>query len=76
MSLRALDFDEAATHIADDDFDVLLTDLDLGDGRSGLELLPLLQGSSAAARPALVISAYGSREDRDKSRRAGSRTTS
>ena len=44
--LACSNFDEAATHVGGDGFDVLLTDLDLGGGRSGLELMPLMQRSS------------------------------
>ena len=65
-------FDAARRDIRAGGFDVLLSDLDLGDGRSALDLLRLLRAERHGPRiPAIVLSAYGSVEDRQASRAAG-----
>ena len=62
---------DAARRIAAGDFDVLLSDLALDGGHRADELLDILQRSSAAAAPALVLSAHGSHHDRVASARNG-----
>lgn len=62
---------EAARRIAAGDFDVLLSDLALDGGHRADELLDILHRSSAAAAPALVLSAHGSHHDRAASARNG-----
>lgn len=67
-----LDFEAAAARVPRGGFDLLLCDLDLGRGRSGLDLLALLRAAPvSAAIPAVALSAYGSVEDRRASRQAG-----
>jgi signal transduction histidine kinase/ActR/RegA family two-component response regulator len=67
-----LDFDAAAKRVAEGGFDLLLCDLDLGNGRNGAELLPLMAAApGGAAIAAVALSAYGSAEDRRASARAG-----
>jgi signal transduction histidine kinase/ActR/RegA family two-component response regulator len=63
-------FDAARTRIAAGAFDVLLSDLNLGHGRTALELMALLHAHGSAT-PALVLSAYGTIEDRKASLQAG-----
>ena len=62
---------DAARRIAAGDFDVLLSDLALDGGHRADELLDVLDRSSAAAAPALVLSAHGSHHDRAASARNG-----
>jgi len=62
---------EAARCVAAGGFDVLLSDLALDCGHRADELLDLLHRSSAAAAPALVLSAHGSHHDRVASARNG-----
>ena len=62
---------DAARRIAAGDFDVLLSDLALDGGHRADELLDVLHRSSAAAAPALVLSAHGSHHDRAASARSG-----
>jgi signal transduction histidine kinase len=61
---------QACAAIAAGRFDVMLTDLRLDDGRSGLELMPLLRARGRRV-PALIISAFGTDADRAASRAAG-----
>lgn len=68
----ALSFDEARQHIGQGGFDVFLSDLNLGGGRTALELIPLLPRSAQGrALPAIVLSAYGTQEDVEASMQAG-----
>lgn len=68
----ALSFDQAREALARGGFDVLLSDLDLGEGHTALELLPLLRATPGGADvPAIVLSAYGTRDDLAQSTRAG-----
>jgi DNA-binding response OmpR family regulator len=62
---------EAARRVAAGGFDVLLSDLALDGGHRADELLDVLHRSSAAAAPALVLSAHGSHHDRVASARNG-----
>jgi len=65
-------FEAACDRICRGDFDVLLSDLKLDAGHSGLELMPLLRASpGGAAIPALIVSAFGSQAHRDASLHAG-----
>jgi signal transduction histidine kinase len=67
-----LSYHEAARRITGDTFDLLLSDLNLGGGHTALDLLSLLHGQPHGKDvPALVLSAYGSAEDRKTSERAG-----
>lgn len=67
-----LSFESASERIAAGGYDVLLSDLNLGAGRTALDLIGLLRTTPAGrAVPALVLSAYGRVEDRQASRRAG-----
>ena len=67
-----LSFDEARQRILAGGFDVLLSDLNLGQGRSALDLLGFLRGlAHGRSVPAIVLSAYGSPEDQRQSRVAG-----
>lgn len=67
-----LDVAAARERILAGGFDVLLSDLDLGAGQSALDLIDLMRNlPSSRAIPALVLSAYGSQEDRRASRIAG-----
>ena len=67
-----LTFAAASARIQKGGFDVLLCDLNLGDGHDALELLAILRRSPGGAHvPAVVLSAYGGTEDRDATRRAG-----
>ena len=61
----------AAARIARGEFDVLLSDLALDGGHRADELLDVLRRSTAAAAPALVLSAHGSHGDRAASARSG-----
>ena len=68
-------FEEARRRLAQgplDDIDVLLSDLRLDHGRSGLELLPVLRAREGGARvPAVIVSAFGSEAHRSASLAAG-----
>jgi signal transduction histidine kinase len=67
-----LSFAAASARIPKGGFDVLLCDLNLGDGHDALELLAILRRSPDGAHvPAVVLSAYSGAEDRDATRRAG-----
>jgi signal transduction histidine kinase len=67
-----LSFDEARRRVAEGGFDVLLSDLNLDNNRSGNELLRFLRGLPHGKElPALLLSAYGSEEERRISREAG-----
>jgi CheY-like chemotaxis protein len=65
-------FESARDRILAGGFDVLLSDLNLGDGRTAFELIEVLRATPhSRAVPALVLSAYGSQENRNASLRAG-----
>jgi signal transduction histidine kinase len=65
-------FAQAAARIPKGGFDILLSDLNLGDGHDALELLTILRRSPGGAHiPAVVLSAYGGAEDRQRTRQAG-----
>ncbi|UUX96986.1 hybrid sensor histidine kinase/response regulator [Aquabacterium sp. J223] len=65
-------FDEALPAVRAGGFDLLLTDLQLDAGRTGFELLRALQEHPGRERPpALVLSAFGSAEDRAATAAAG-----
>ena len=65
-------YDEARDCIAAGGFDVLLSDMNLGGGRSAVELLAWLREQPHGGPvPALVLSAYGSAQDKQASRDAG-----
>jgi len=67
-----LEFETAAARVATGGFDVLLSDLNLGDGHTALELIGILRGSPAQHHvPAIVLSAYGGISDRSASLAAG-----
>ncbi len=67
-----LNFDAASERVRVGSFDVLLSDLNLGDGHTAFELLALLRSLPERGEiPALLLSAYGSVEDRARSREAG-----
>ncbi|MFT3857574.1 MAG: ATP-binding protein [Aquabacterium sp.] len=67
-----MSYQDAARQITSQRFDMLLSDLNLGAGHTALDLLNLMrslpQGQDV---PAIVLSAYGSQEDRKASERAG-----
>ncbi len=65
-------FESAASRIRAGGFDVLLSDLNLGTGRSALDLIRLLHRTTEGhAVPAIVLSAYGRAEDVQLSLQAG-----
>ncbi len=67
-----LSFEQARSRLRDGGFDILLTDLNLDAGHTGLELLQHLRHTSHGATvPALILSAYGSEADRRASLAAG-----
>jgi len=67
-----LDFDAASERVRAGGFDILLSDLNLGDGHTAFELLALLRSLPQGREvPALLLSAYGSAEDRARSHEAG-----
>lgn len=67
-----LSFKAAQDGIAAGGFDILLSDLNLGDGHTALDLIKILRASSSVnAPPAIVLSAYGSAGDKEISLRAG-----
>ncbi len=67
-----LDFANARRRVIQGGFDVLLSDLNLGDGHTAIELLAMLRAAPAGRDvPALVFSAYGTDEDRAATRAAG-----
>ncbi len=67
-----LDVHQASDRLRSTAFDVILSDLNLGDGHSALELLPILRSTLRGREtPAIVLSAYGSTEDRQASLKAG-----
>jgi PAS domain S-box-containing protein len=51
--------------------DVLVTDLDLGPGPGGVDLLLELRSAGEALMPAIAVSAFGSTQDRARTREAG-----
>ena len=65
-------FEQAQRRVLGGGFDILLTDLRLDGGHSGVELLQLLrQTPNGRSMPALVLSAHGSEADRRASLDAG-----
>lgn len=67
-----LDFETAALRIAQGGFEVVLSDLNLGGGKSALDLIRLLRATPfGQGVPAIVLSAYGRAEDRETSLNAG-----
>jgi signal transduction histidine kinase/CheY-like chemotaxis protein len=65
-------FAAASARVSEGGFDLLLCDLNLGDGHDALELLAILRRSPEHAHvPAVVLSAYGGDDDREATRRAG-----
>jgi CheY-like chemotaxis protein/anti-sigma regulatory factor (Ser/Thr protein kinase) len=67
-----LGFDEAIERLREGGLDVLVSDLNLGDGHSAIELLGLLRKMPhGRVTPAVVLSAYGSQEHVEASLRAG-----
>ena len=63
---------QASDQLRSTAFDVVLSDLNLGDGHSALELMPILRNAPRGIQtPAIVLSAYGSAEDRRTSSNAG-----
>jgi CheY-like chemotaxis protein len=65
-------FQAAKDRILAGGFDVLMSDLNLGDGHTALELIEVLRTSrQEGAIPAIVLSAYGSSDDCNASLRAG-----
>jgi CheY-like chemotaxis protein len=65
-------FGAASARIVAGGFDILLSDLNLGGGHTALELIGLLRATpNGDTIPAIVLSAYGSTEDRNASLRAG-----
>ena len=65
-------FADARHRLAQGGFDLLLTDLNLDAGHSGLELLRALrQMPHGLDLPALILSAFGSQADRSASQAAG-----
>lgn len=65
-------YEEARRSLQAGGFDVLLTDLNLGEGRTALDLMPLLRSLPHGGDvPAIVLSAYGSVDDRAATREAG-----
>ena len=67
-----LRFTDAQQRLQQGGFDLLLTDLNLDGGHSGLELLRQLRGRpDGPGLPALILSAHGSDADRAASRAAG-----
>jgi len=67
-----LTFDQAQRRVRQGGFDILLTDLNLDGGHTGVELLQVLrQTPHGRDMPALILSAYGSEGDRRASLSAG-----
>lgn len=67
-----LNFEQARSRLQEGGFDVLLTDLNLDQEHTGLELLQTLRQTSHGRHlPALILSAYGSDADRRASLAAG-----
>ncbi len=67
-----LRFEDARARLLNGGFDVLLTDLNLDGGHTGLELLQALrEAPHGRAMPALILSAYGSDADRTATLAAG-----
>lgn len=67
-----LRFAEAQHRLCQPGVDLLLTDLNLDDGHTGIDLLRgLRQAPHGQATPALILSAYGSDADRQASLAAG-----
>jgi len=53
------------------DYDVLVSDLNLGPAETGFDLLRALRGRHRFTAPAIALSAFGSEEDIRRSREAG-----
>ncbi len=67
-----LTFDEACRRLVEASFDVLLSDLNLDHGRTGIELLHALRRLPHGRDvPAVILSAYGTEDDRAATRAAG-----
>ena len=67
-----LTFEQAQRRVRQGGFDILLTDLNLDGGHTGLDLLQVLrQTPHGREMPALILSAYGSEADRHASLTAG-----
>jgi signal transduction histidine kinase/ActR/RegA family two-component response regulator len=67
-----LDLASAEARIAAGGFDVVLTDFDLGGGKTALDLMDALRAAPAVAGvPVVVLSAYGAAEDLARSAAAG-----
>lgn len=65
-------YHDAARQLTTGQFDMMLSDLNLGAGHTALDLLTVLRSMPQGRDvPALVLSAYGSEEDRQASERAG-----
>ncbi|WP_119154546.1 ATP-binding protein [Caldimonas tepidiphila] len=65
-------YDEALPQVRAADFDLLLSDLNLPGGGSGLDLARELRATPAARHiPAVALSAHGSKEDRRATAAAG-----
>jgi signal transduction histidine kinase/ActR/RegA family two-component response regulator len=70
--VMCLSFDEAVERLGEGGFEMLVSDLNLGDGRSAIDLLALLrQLPHGRQTPAVVLSAYGSQEHVEASLTAG-----
>jgi len=62
----AADAEEALGILGDEEFDLFLLDIKLGEGRSGTELLHLLRDlESTASVPAVALTTYGLKGDRE-----------
>jgi Response regulator containing CheY-like receiver, AAA-type ATPase, and DNA-binding domains len=62
----ASDAEEALGILGDEEFDLFLLDIKLGEGRSGTELLHLLRDlEPTASVPAVALTTYGMKGDRE-----------
>jgi len=62
----AADAEEALGILGDEEFDLFLLDIKLGEGRSGTELLHLLRDlEPTASVPAVALTTYGLKGDRE-----------
>jgi CheY-like chemotaxis protein len=62
----AADAEEALGILEDEEFDLFLLDIKLGEGRSGTELLRLLRDwEPTASVPAVALTTYGLKGDRE-----------
>ncbi len=64
-------FDSALAEVRRGEFDVLLSDLDLGGPRSGYDLVRALGESPGQRVPAVALSAYGGSDHQRRTREAG-----